>query len=249
MRSSIRKRSPAVKNPTTLGLRVGGRSERVVADVLSAAARELAARGYAGFRIERVASAAGVNKTTIYRRWPTKADLVEAALREIAPHSRDRPRTGSVAGDLFELLRRLVHWQKTAQGASIVRMVHLEAQEPALVRIVRRLREESMDPWIAAIEQAKARGEIGIDVDARLLAELILVPTMVRLHRLGERVDDPTLAEIVRIVVGGARPEVDRHLRAPATPRSIARKRPFRSDPSLTRTNSRQSAAASGRLK
>ena len=221
----------------------------MVADVLSAAAGELATRGYAGFRIEKVASAARVNKTTIYRRWPTKADLVEAALREIAPHSRERPRTGSVAQDLFELLRRLVHWQKTAQGASIVRMVHLEEREPALKRILERLREESMGPWIAAIERGKVDGDIDAEVDARLLTEMILVPTMVRLHRLGERVDDATLAEIVRIVVRGARSRVSRHLGAPATPSSTARRRPLRSTPSLARTKSRHSAAASGRLK
>lgn len=184
---------------------MGGRSGRVVADVLGAAARELATRGYAGFRIEEVASTAGVNKTTIYRRWPTKADLVEAALREIAPHSRERPRTGSVERDLFELLRRFVQWQKTPQGASIVRMVHLEAREPALERIVAHLREESLDPWMAALDEGKARGEIRTDVDGRLLTEMILVPTMVRLHRFCEPVDDPTLATIVRIVVAGAR--------------------------------------------
>lgn len=184
---------------------MGGRSGRVVADVLAAAAGELATRGYAGFRVEEVASVAGVNKTTIYRRWPTKAALVEAALREVAPHFRERPKTGSVEGDLFELLRRSVHWQKTALGASIVRMVHLEAREPSLERILKRLSEESFEPWIAAIEQGKARGEIGAGIDARLLTQMISVPAMVRLHRLGERVDDSTLAEIVRIVVSGAR--------------------------------------------
>ena len=52
--------------------RVGGRSERVVRDVLDASAKELARVGYAALRMDDVAAAAGVNKTTVYRRWPTK---------------------------------------------------------------------------------------------------------------------------------------------------------------------------------
>ena len=61
-------------------VRSGGRSARIVADVLRATAEELARVGYAALRMEEVARVAGVNKTTVYRRWPTKEDLVSAAL-------------------------------------------------------------------------------------------------------------------------------------------------------------------------
>ena len=58
----------------TVGARTGGRSERVVRDVLRAAIEELSTNGYSALRVEDVAARAGVNKTTVYRRWPTKAD-------------------------------------------------------------------------------------------------------------------------------------------------------------------------------
>ena len=48
--------------------------------VLSAVLQELSRVGYRGLRIEDVALRAGVNKTTVYRRWPTKIELVRAAL-------------------------------------------------------------------------------------------------------------------------------------------------------------------------
>ena len=55
--------------------RVGGRSARVVSAVLRMTLEVLGQEGYAGLRVEDVAARAGVNKTTIYRRWPTRADL------------------------------------------------------------------------------------------------------------------------------------------------------------------------------
>src|SRR5689334_5086908 len=81
--------------------RVGGRSERVVRDVLTAAVAELARVGYVALRVEDVAAGAGVNKTTVYRRWPTKAALVTAALR--TTDEPELPETGALRQDLFEL--------------------------------------------------------------------------------------------------------------------------------------------------
>src|SRR3954464_9891698 len=76
--------------------RVGGRSERVVRDVLGAAAKELARTGYAALRVDGVAAAAGVNKTTVYRRWPTKPELVRATLQALTQGSMTTPDLGSI---------------------------------------------------------------------------------------------------------------------------------------------------------
>ena len=59
-------------------VRTGGRSARVVRDVLASALEVFAERGYAAFSVEEAAKRAGVNKTTVYRRWPSKADLLAA---------------------------------------------------------------------------------------------------------------------------------------------------------------------------
>src|SRR5512138_898011 len=76
--------------------RVGGRSERVVRDVLAAAAAEMARVGYVALRVEDVAARAGVNKTTVYRRWPTKADLVRDVLCGLGGDQHEAPDTGSL---------------------------------------------------------------------------------------------------------------------------------------------------------
>lgn len=185
-------------------MRVGGRSQRVVSAVLAAAAEELAKRGYVAFQIEEVARAAEVNRTSIYRRWPTKAQLVEAALRESSPFRHSQPPTADLRHDLFAMLVRVVRWLRTTQGQSLRRMVEHDAHEPELARIVQALREESLAPWDRAIDAAKARGELARNVDARLLTQMILAPVVLRIE-MGERVDARTLSAIVGIAVNGAR--------------------------------------------
>ena len=55
--------------------RPGGRSALVRARVLEATVDALAADGFGGLQMESVAAAAGVNKTTLYRRWRTRSAL------------------------------------------------------------------------------------------------------------------------------------------------------------------------------
>jgi AcrR family transcriptional regulator len=70
--------------------------------------RELAETGYVNFSIERVAARAGTSKPVIYRRWPTRARLVYAALRAHRPlYSSEAPDAGTVRGDLMVILRRI----------------------------------------------------------------------------------------------------------------------------------------------
>ena len=74
--------------------------------ILEIVLRELAETGYVNFSIERVAARAGTSKPVIYRRWPSRARLVYAALRATQPVlSSDAPDTGTVRGDLMVILR------------------------------------------------------------------------------------------------------------------------------------------------
>ncbi|GAA3541120.1 TetR/AcrR family transcriptional regulator [Kribbella ginsengisoli] len=73
--------------------------------LLAAAWDELIETGYAALTIDAVAHRAGTSRPVIYRRWPTKADLVRAAvdhrmLRDLPLP----PDTGSLRGDLIELM-------------------------------------------------------------------------------------------------------------------------------------------------
>jgi len=78
------------------------------AAIFEAVLQELAETGYVHFSIERVAAGAGTSKPVIYRRWPTRARLVYAALRATRlVVSSEAPDTGTVRGDIMVILNRI----------------------------------------------------------------------------------------------------------------------------------------------
>jgi len=184
--------------------RVGGRSERVVRDVLSAAAAEMARVGYVALRVEDVAARAGVNKTTVYRRWPTKADLVKDTLRGLGGDLREAPDTGSLEQDLLELLRRVVARVTTLEGQGIYRVLMAELHQPEVESFARSLREEHAAPWYEALSRAVDRGELPEGSDIKLVAEMIRGAVANRTFRLREPVDEGFLEGVVALVVRGA---------------------------------------------
>ena len=83
------------------------RGNALEAAIFQVVLQELAEAGYVKFTIERVAARAGTSKPVIYRRWPTRARLVYAALRANRPVVSEAPDTGTVRGDLMVILLRV----------------------------------------------------------------------------------------------------------------------------------------------
>jgi len=185
--------------------RLGGRSERVVRDVTRATLAELARVGYEALRVEDVAVEAGVNKTTVYRRWPNKADLVADVLRTLKGEPDELPDLGSVGADLVALLRASVASASTCEGRSIHRMIALEMDHPEVLSIANALRAEYQAPWLAVIERAIGRGELPEGSDPVLLVEMVMGTVFNKLLRKREPVDDAFLCAVVNMVVLGAR--------------------------------------------
>lgn len=76
--------------------------------LLRAAWAELLAVGYPHLTMEGIARRAGTSKTVIYRRWPTRLEVVIAALRHRRGSLADRvPDTGSLRGDTLAVLRHM----------------------------------------------------------------------------------------------------------------------------------------------
>ena len=189
----------------TVGARVGGRSERVVRDVLRAAISELGRTGYVALRVEDVAERAGVNKTTVYRRWPTKADLVAAAVSVGAGHHAPLPDTGSIREDLIAVLHRSLTFVATADGRALTRLIITEGNDPDVERISRNLRDSVLAQRTKLIVRAQERGELPPAADAALILDAIFTPVMTRVLRRGEAVDMATATAFVDLVLTGAK--------------------------------------------
>ncbi|MFT3926719.1 MAG: TetR/AcrR family transcriptional regulator [Myxococcales bacterium] len=188
----------------TEGLRVQGRSARVVDAVLKATAEQLGLVGYAALRIEDVALASGVNKTTIYRRWPSKPELVHAVLLENS-HRIEVPNTGSLHGDLETLLHALVESLSSPAGRGLTRIIQAERAHPEVDALVRRMRSENTALRRVIFERAIARGEIPAGSDAGLLAELCVAPLVSRVVHAGGEADEHFLRALTEMVVAGAK--------------------------------------------
>jgi AcrR family transcriptional regulator len=187
----------------TSGSRVGGRSASVVERVLEAAAEELGRVGFAALRIEDVAALSDVNKTTIYRRWPAKADLLAAVLeKESFPLSA--PDTGSLKEDLRAALRDLRERLYTAHERGVVRMLQAERAHPDVAPLVRQLRAAHTQTRREMFQRAIARGELPETTDTALLVEFVTAPLISRIVHMGLEVDDHFIDALSAVVTAGA---------------------------------------------
>jgi AcrR family transcriptional regulator len=99
---------PSVARPRPGGGKTRRRGAVLEAALLDAAWAELQAAGYAGLTMEAVAERAGTSRAVLYRRWPSRPELVIAALRRHRPMlSGEVPDTGSLRGDVLALLGRM----------------------------------------------------------------------------------------------------------------------------------------------
>ena len=139
------------------------------AELLAVTLQLLQEHGYDGLTVDAVASAARASKATVYRRWPSKAELVLAAFNEGVRQVAVPPNTGTLRGDLLQVGE--ICGQQVHQHASTIRAVLVEAsRHPALNDA---LQHQFLDQRKALIQhilrQAVERGEIA---DAAITDEL-----------------------------------------------------------------------------
>lgn len=185
-------------------LRPGGRSARVRTAVLQATLEEVADRG-ARFSVEAVAARAGVHKTTVYRRWPTRTQLLVEALLERSRIEVPIPDTGSLREDLRALMRAVVANLKSQLARGVLRVLVDEAHDAEL-------RAAAIDFWrerfalvTELINRGIERGEVPRDVDADLMIEALIAPLYLRLLVTLEPLDDEFLDRVVDLVLRACR--------------------------------------------
>jgi AcrR family transcriptional regulator len=191
--------------------RPGGRSARVRAAAIDATLGELAESGYTALSLERVARRAGVHKTTLYRRWGTREELVLEAMLERAGQRISVPDTGSLREDLLELARTAAANAATPEVAAMARAVVAESPyDSRLAARNERFWSERLALDAAIVERAIARGEVADGVDPRRTIESVLGPIHLRLLLTGEPVDRGFLEAIVDTVIDGIAPRGSR---------------------------------------
>lgn len=176
----------------------------MVRRALDAAVVELARSGYAGFRMEAVASRAGVNKTTIYRRWPSRAELITALVSLMRTPLRESPlpNTGQIESDLVHAFTRRFTFGRKMEGRAWARLLE-ERHNPEVEAIIGQAVDERRDEWRLMVTRAIDREELPRGTNAQLLLDL--VRALVDSRGSSGRLDTIWLTLAVRTVIAGAR--------------------------------------------
>jgi AcrR family transcriptional regulator len=168
------------------------RSERSHHAIIAATQELLLERGYANVTIEGIAARAGVGKQTIYRWWPSRAALVLEAYLAGEEAVRPPAASRSARDDVRALLGWLIAVLAEPTGGPVVAGLISDLQHDAdLAEGFRRdvvpARRQGM---LAALERARARGEIREDADLELAVDALHGAVFYRLLLSGEPLDE-----------------------------------------------------------
>lgn len=144
------------------GGRGRGRPRRQGADeeILAVALALLRDVGYRELTVDTVAERAGVAKTTVYRRWPSKQSLVAAALAPVVPARSGPPASGATLDcDLAFILHEV---------ATFLRLAGDVAAEPEMAEVMRGALIPDRERLAAVITSKAVPG------DPTLLADVLL---------------------------------------------------------------------------
>ena len=165
--------------------------------ILTAALDLLGEVGYGGLTIEAVAARAGVGKSTIYRHWTGKLELIEDAIRTLkAPPALLTG--GTVRERVTQLLSQLAcNMTDTKWSTCLPALIEAAERDPEVLAVHRRLARERRQLLVDLLAEGVQRGEIPPGTDLSILAECLVGPILVRRLLLHESFDAALVAKLV----------------------------------------------------
>jgi AcrR family transcriptional regulator len=195
-----------VNRQVNRGVRTGGRSARVREAIVAAAFDELIESGYAGLSVEAVAARAGVNKSTVYRRWPTLDDLLVDALTAWSEDALPDPGTASIDTDLLALGSQIAEVLNGGVGRQIAAFVLTAGlRSPKLGEATRRYFDNQAVRALPTVARAIERGELPANCDANALLTTFRAPLFYRMVTTGDPIDEDLIAQSARVALNAAR--------------------------------------------
>ena len=143
--------------------------------ILEATLALFAEVGLQGLSIEAIAERAGVGKTTIYRRWSSKEDMIKDAL-ELFRSGYPIPDTGNIRNDLLYIAkeaRELFNRNPLMEKLIIKLMAEIKTKPEIYRAFYEKLVASRIQQFRQIIERAQERGELRPDLDATFILYLI----------------------------------------------------------------------------
>ena len=127
---------------------------------------------------DAVSERSGIARSTLYRHWSNKAELVVDALNSQTQDThRGAPDTGSLRDDMLSALLGL-GWEleNATWGVMLPQLVAAAATDPDMSAIHREQSKYYMGFFTEIMERAKGRGEVAADIDSSHAATLFVTP-------------------------------------------------------------------------
>ncbi|MEO8527881.1 MAG: TetR/AcrR family transcriptional regulator [Pseudolysinimonas sp.] len=174
-------------------------------EILAATLEVLAEEGYDGMTVDMVAARAKAGKATLYRRWPSKAELVidaVACMKNAGLDPENLPDTGSLRGDLIAMIKP--HSMEDGERklhimAGIVSMI---SRSPELATVAH---QAFVAPRAAItralIQRAVDRGEVSAEHDLETAAMVAPAMTAYRVLMLRQPVTRDFMVSVIDNVI------------------------------------------------
>jgi AcrR family transcriptional regulator len=166
----------------------------VTAEVFAATLRSVHEFGYAGATMDRIAVAAGVAKTTLYRRWPSKGALITACLVDAFGPA---PLLGE---DREAVLATAIRWGAArigdpGVGAAFAGVFTDAVSDPALREI---LTNELQAPYLRVLQDALGESEQRV----RFVIDVVMGTLLHRMGISGEPMAEDDVEALIAMVTG-----------------------------------------------
>jgi AcrR family transcriptional regulator len=175
----------------------------VRADVLATTLEMLQETGFAALTVEGVAARSGVHRTTIHRRWPSRAALVADAVLAVSAVQVAVPDTGSLRSDLRRLGREIRDAISTPLARAIISALAQPGASDEVAGVNRRFWEARFAATARIVERAIERGEIPKGVRPRFVMESLAGPIWFRVFVVAEPAEDRFVHRLVDAVISG----------------------------------------------
>jgi AcrR family transcriptional regulator len=182
----------------------GGRRRGEVLEqaILQAAWEELGEAGYARLTMERIAVRAQTNKTALYRRWPNKAKIVAAAIKQHMPKpDLTIPDSGDLRTDLLMFFQGIFKPFHSIGAETIHGLMVEHLGNDLIAKLPQIMHPETgskLKPMMRTIlENAEKRGEVRLD---RIVDRVIMLPADLFRYELlttHEPISDETVTGII----------------------------------------------------
>jgi AcrR family transcriptional regulator len=181
------------------------RSARADRAILDATIELLADRGYGGLTVEAVAARAGVGKSTIYRRWPSKATLAAAAVNALARERVPAPDTGDLRDDLVRLITEPIGRHGEVLGRIFPDLIAEMHRNPELSGTMLEALAVRRGVIHSVLRRAQDRNELPASADLGRIIDLLSGALYYRLLVSREPVEPDLPAWIVDSILNGVR--------------------------------------------